>query len=418
MTTNSAIGNEPVKHRWLTRERVVIYSGAFLLIQVILLVIWAAAYWGLHVRTVPPLGVDFRVYWSASYVTLHQGALAAFDHNALIPVEAKLLADVAMDPAYAPWVYPPNFQLLIYPLALLPYPASYALFISAGLACCLLACTPIVKPEALPWVTVIAFPGIWVAIVTGQNSLLTLALAMTALTLLERRPLLAGVCAGALAIKPQLAVLFPLLFICGRHFRALGAMAAMWIFSCVLSGLIFGPQLWLKFFEAASWFSSTLVERGGDAMWNGMATVFAFARQLGADIPVAYAFHAAIALPVVGASAILWARNAHGGFEVRAATFGISTLLVQPYLMYYDLVWLILPIAYLAIDHAKRGTWSGTDGVIMVSVWLSPIAQFMAILGLPIGELGLLLLSNWGVLAMLLLFIVTLRRVRRVPLVV
>lgn len=409
MTTNSTIADEPARRRWLTRERVVIYSGAFLATQVILLVIWAVAHWGLHVPAVPPLGVDFRVYWSASYVTLYEGALAAFDHNKLLSVEAQLLAGVAMEPPYAPWVYPPSFQLLIYPLALLPYPASYVLFISAGLACCLLACTPMVKPGALPWVSVIAFPGIWIAIMTGQNSLLTLALTMAALTLLERRPLLAGLCAGSLAIKPQLAVLFPLLFICGGHFRALGAMVVMCIFSCALSGLIFGPQLWFRFFEAASWFSSAIVERGEGGMWNGMSTVFAFARQLGANIPVAYAIHAAIALPVVATTAFLWTRNSRCNFELRAAAFGTSTLLVQPYLMYYDLAWLIFPLGYLAIDHARRGTWNNVDRAIVIIVWASPMVVLLAVFGPPVGKLGLMLLSKWGVLGMLLLFIATSR---------
>jgi hypothetical protein len=51
----------PVRRPWLTRKRVVVYSLALLICQLVLLGAWAIGHWGLHLRGVPPLGLDFRV---------------------------------------------------------------------------------------------------------------------------------------------------------------------------------------------------------------------------------------------------------------------------------------------------------------------------------------------------------------------
>jgi hypothetical protein len=390
----------PPCHRWLTRERVIVYSASLLASQLILIGVWAVAHWVLNINSVPPLGVDFRVYWSASFVSLHDSAIEAFDPRQLHAIETKLLADTPSDVGYAPWVYPPTFQLLICPLALLPYLPSYALFACVGIACCLVACAPAVKAGALPWIFVIAFPGIWVATVCGQNSLLTLALAAGALGLLERRPLLSGVCAGMLVIKPQLAVLFPLMFLCGRHFRALAAMAATGGLFCAASGLLMGLPLWLKFFEVLSLFNTVVVQNGEGDIWKAMPTVFALARRLGASLPAAYVLHAAVAVSAILATAILWARRAR--LEVRSAAAVVTTLLAQPYLVYYDLAWLILPIIYLCVDRARWGDGTLVEGVIIAFAWLLPIPSFLAIFKPSMGQ--------WGVVLLPILLVVLLRR--------
>ena len=392
-------------HRWLTRERVVLYSAALLACQVILIGIWAMAHWAWHTPGVPPPGIDFRVYWSASYVSLHEGAIEAFNPQQLAAVEAKLLPDIPLEEMYAPWVYPPTFQLLIYPLALLPYLASYLLFAGFGLAYCMAMCAPAVRAGALPWVSVAAFPGIWVATVCGQNSLLTLALAAGALGLLERRPVLAGVCAGMLAIKPQLAVLFPLMFLCGRHYRAFGSMAVTGVLFCMVSGLVFGLPLWLKFFDMLAWFNTVIVQSGEGDIWNAMPTAFALARRMGASLSVAYAIHAAVAVPAVLATLFLWMRRARIG--VRCAAIVVATMLVQPYLVYYDLAWLVLPIIYLGVDGKTHGAWTRVECLTIGLAWLLPIASFLAVFKPSIGQ--------WGALLLPILLIVVVRRALRPP---
>jgi len=227
-----------------------------------------------------------------------------------------------------------------------------------------------------------------------------LALAAGALGLLERRPVLAGVCAGMLAIKPQLAVLFPLMFLCGRHFRAFGAMAVTGVLFCTVSGVVFGLPLWLKFFDMLSWFNTVIVQNGEGGIWSAMPTAFALARRMGASLSIAYAIHAAVAVPAVLATAILWVRRVR--IEVRFAAAIVATLLAQPYLVYYDLAWLILPIIYLCVDGKTHGAWNRVECLIIGLAWLLPIPSFLAVFKPSIGQ--------WGTLLLPILLIVALRR--------
>ena len=93
MTHTATDHASPDRRGWLSRERLVLYSAAILLFQLALLGIWASSCWVLHLPGVPPPGIDFRVFWSASFVSLHSGPLAAFDLHQMFAAEARLLPD-------------------------------------------------------------------------------------------------------------------------------------------------------------------------------------------------------------------------------------------------------------------------------------------------------------------------------------
>ncbi|WP_443798111.1 glycosyltransferase 87 family protein, partial [Burkholderia vietnamiensis] len=65
-----------------------------------------------------------------------------------------------------------------------------------------------------------------VALLAGQTSLASAALAGLGLLALNRRPVAAGICFALLTVKPQIAVLFPLALLCAAQWRALAAWAA------------------------------------------------------------------------------------------------------------------------------------------------------------------------------------------------
>ncbi|MBZ4317346.1 DUF2029 domain-containing protein, partial [Mycobacterium tuberculosis] len=72
---------------------------------------------------------------------------------------------------------------------------------------------------------VVAYSGVCLSALFGQNSVLTAGLAALALHLLGKRPVVAGVVIGLLAIKPQLAVVFPFVLIAARAWRTFAAAA-------------------------------------------------------------------------------------------------------------------------------------------------------------------------------------------------
>src|SRR5690242_6919700 len=73
-----------------------------------------------------PLGYDFITFWGASDLTLHGKPQAAFDAAQSLAAQQKAIAETYVE-FY--WHYPPTFQLVAAPLALLPYALSYLIFI-------------------------------------------------------------------------------------------------------------------------------------------------------------------------------------------------------------------------------------------------------------------------------------------------
>src|ERR1019366_7073866 len=135
-------------------------------------------------------------------------------------------AAIGIPTEYNYFYYPPVFLLICAPLAWLPYLPAFILFQAAGAAACFFALRMIRRD--LPLVVFLAFPGLWWAIGTGQNALLTAALFAAGTVLLERRPWLAGLCLGALCYKPHFGLLIPVALIAGGHWRgSLGAAAAV-----------------------------------------------------------------------------------------------------------------------------------------------------------------------------------------------
>ena len=119
-----------------------------------------------------PLDNDFITYWSASYLTLEGHPAAAFDmmqndsvQRLAVPVSSKIY----------PWHYPPTYQLLVLPLALLPYLPAYLSFIALSLLAYVAGLRRLIDwPDAT--FLLLAYPGAFICFLHGQNSLFTAAL--------------------------------------------------------------------------------------------------------------------------------------------------------------------------------------------------------------------------------------------------
>ncbi|VVD80754.1 glycosyltransferase family 87 protein [Pandoraea fibrosis] len=382
-------------HRAMMPRGVVLAAGVVMLAQWLALGAWAVSWLtsdGRATQGMPPLGHDLRVFWTVSWITRHVDALAAFDPATFVPTILRFF------PAYPEagyWLYPPTFQWLIQPLSWMSYPWTYAVYVIVSVAAFAMAVRQWRWWSRWPWVIAIAFPGLWVALLAGQNSLITLLLMTVALTYSGSRPLLAGLCGGLLVIKPQLAMMLPLWWLCARQWRALGAMALTAGLGCALSLAWSGWPLWQAFFAAVSRFNVEVVQRGAGGIWHAMPTVFAAARLHGATLPVAYALYALVAGLSAWLAAWLWAKRAPLPLRVAAAV--MATLLAQPYLLYYELAWLIVPLMCLSIlrdpaDAQGHATRARLVGVQLAAVWLLPLQAYLAVLWTPMGQWGVWLL--------------------------
>ncbi|MDB5974827.1 MAG: hypothetical protein JWR07_1587 [Nevskia sp.] len=158
----------------------------------------------------------------------------------------------------------------------------------------------------------LAFPGVFINFVRGQNGFLAAALMGGAL-LLPRRPVWAGILIGLLTIKPHLGVLWPVALICGRHWRALFSAALSSMLFLGLSVLMLGTNTLSGFFASLETFANMAFQDG--SMFAKIPSFLSFSSMLGLSRHMAFAVHVSVAVPVVAAVAWVWLR-------CRRITFG------------------------------------------------------------------------------------------------
>ncbi len=347
---------------WLNSDRVRIYPR---IILVLYLVIGLGALWRWWYLT-PARSLivsDLTVFWVAAQFALSGHAALAYYpeqlHTAMFAIAPGIQG------AYG-WFYPPTFYLLITPLGLLPYWGAYASFMTGSLMSYVIVMCKIIRGEAAMWLLA-AFPGIWINLLTGQNGLLTAALAGAALLILQKQPLLAGILIGLLAIKPHLAILFPIALVALGAWRTLATASFTAIIFMGISVLLLGTDS-LDAWRQSLGTVRSIMENGGTSPM--MPTVFAFMRLLNIPLPLSYMAHGLVALWAIG---IVWkAWRADVSFSLKAATLMIASLLASPYIFEYDLVWLGFPIAWIAQAGIRSG-WRPWEREVLVAAWILPL---------------------------------------------
>jgi len=313
-----------------------------------------------------PLGYDFSAFWGASYLTLDGRPQDAFDKDQILAAERVA---VPQTQKYYRWWYPPPYQLLIAPLALLPYAAAYCAFVGLTLVAYLFALRRLLhQPEALP--LLLAFPGTFICLLQGQNSFLTAALFAGGILCLRSRPILAGVLFGLLIYKPQFGLLIPIaLMASGRHRTFVAAAATCLAFSAVAT-IFFGFGLWLTFFDHLG-VALTLIGDGRKP-WEKLPTAFVFLRMLGVPAVMAFVAQAATALAAAAVVAHVWRRC--GPSLLAGAVLVAGTLVALPYVFDHEMAVLAAPLAILASDMAERGSlpW---ERAALATIYVTPFGM-------------------------------------------
>ncbi|HBD32336.1 MAG TPA: hypothetical protein DC084_01905, partial [Cupriavidus sp.] len=205
-------------------------------------------------------------------------------------------------------------------------------------------------------------------LISGQNSLYTLAAAGGALWLMRRHPVAAGACIALLCVKPQLGVLFPLMLLCERRWTTMAAAAGCSALFVGLTVMAFGVDIYPAFLHSLAMFRET-VAVNIDTL-RGAPTVFGVLYVAGASIPLANSVHAAVALCAIAACVWVWCTRPR--LALSASTLVVGTLLTQPYLIYYDLAWLAIPVALLCVDMIRFGS-RGWERLLLIVTWFAPM---------------------------------------------
>ncbi len=375
---------------WLNQARASAYVWIFLGAQVLaLLGLLAFSSRGMDMKG-DPLGTDFLSFWSAGRLALMGSPQSVYDVAAH---HAAQKAEFGPDAPYYAFFYPPIYLMLCLPLGLAPYFVSLAVWLAAtGWA--YVRALRAFAAEAAPYVALLAFPAVFIAIGHGQNAFLTTALFAAGVTALGGRPVLAGLCFGALAFKPHLALVVPVGLVALGQWRAIASAAITALALAAASLALFGEATWRAYFEAAGVAKLALDQNliGPEKMQSA----YAAARVLGFGAGVGYALQALVALCACVALARFVRRV--DDVAARGAMMAGTALLASPFLLDYDLLFLAMPLAYLFRAGRREGfaPWEKSTllaGWVLPSVSRALATQFHAPMG-PV-VIALVCLAVW-----------------------
>jgi glycosyl transferase family 87 len=284
---------------------------------------------------------DFVNVWAAGRMALAGHAASAYDWPAHKVVEESAVGH-AFD-GYFGWHYPPTFLFVAVVLSLIPYATAWVVW-TVGTFPAYLAAVRAIIGDRVGYFLGAAFPAVLANFIVGQNGFLTAGLIGGALTLIERRPALAGVLIGLLTYKPHLGLLFPIALVAGAQWRAFASATVVAVLMAAASWLAFGSDSWNAFFASIGHTSQAFLSDGW-ADWSKLQTAFGLARTLGGGEALAWSIQIAVAILAAAGVAVLWHSGA--AHEIKAAALATAALLATPYLYMYDLVVLAVPIAFL-----------------------------------------------------------------------
>jgi alpha-1,2-mannosyltransferase len=339
---------------WLTHDRVRGYS-TILILAGTAMIAWTLTGPGSTDPMGRTIGTDFVSFWTVSWALLNGHQHAIYNPEALAGLE-QAIAHPART-AFYPWEYPPTALLFVYPLALLPYLWSLALWLAVGAVGYLTAMWRILPRPLTLWAG-LAYPAVLLTIGHGQNGLMTTGLLGWGLLLLPRYRVSAGIMFGILGFKPQLALLVPVALIAGGQWRTLTAAGLTFVGLSGLTVIVFGASVWHGFYDSL-FFASRILESGLFPYYK-VQSAFAATRLLGGSPTIALTVQILTALAAAVILIMCWRYCSNSSLKNAALAAAIP--LATPYLLDYDLMIVALAMAWLVQaqrqDHALA--WEGT----------------------------------------------------------
>ncbi len=346
-------------------------------------------------RSEAVIGGDFMAFYAAAGAAWQGAPAAIYD-----PAYFQSLLQAAHPNANAhalTWQYPPTYLLLIAPLAALPYYIAYFFWSTATAVGYYAAARKIIRDRLILF-AVIAGPAAYVAYVTGQNGFLTAMLLLIAAVFPNKRPVLAGLAAGLLTVKPQLGLLIPIAYLAAGCWRAMAVAALTASLLAFASFAAFGAEPWFAFAAALSETSSQIA--GGAFPLAKMTTPFSAALFAGAPVRIANLVFAASLGFCVAFVWLVWRRIDDP--LTRAAALVACVLMAAPYGFYYELIILALPGAVIVMRGLERG-WLAYERPLLGAAYILPLlVSTMADFRQGVSP---------GFIAVLIIFGLTVRRV-------
>jgi hypothetical protein len=332
-----------------------------------------------------PYRSDFALYYGTSTIGLQSGFAHIYDETLKVQVWARLGSELGGPLQPFPVIQPPTVALFTAPLALLPFPAAYVIWLLLIAAAVLLAWWLAAPGGRLSraghLVALLALMPVGLGLSVGQAVFLVFASVLAAWWLLRRgHDVAAGIVLVLILLKPQEAALVPFsLLVIGRR-KAFAAWVAGAVVFTVAALAAIGP-------DGLSAYATRALEVSRHP--QGWASV----PNLSLPSLVGGGYLGLASIAVVAAVALFAAwTNRQGGIELPMAIAVVASLAATPYLHEPDTVMLVaaawlylhsapprwalayLVLGYVIIDlgQAPAVGWAPVVGIELV--WLAAMA--------------------------------------------
>jgi hypothetical protein len=312
----------------------------------VLLILTAAKFSGFALGEQPRPLVDFDDFYIAGELVWRGEIEKAYHFSTF----AELQKTLSSRESFIPWTYPPQFDLVVAPLALVPLGAAYFIF-TAGTLAAYLATLKRIAGEKFSSVLIFLCPAMIIAIACGQNGFLTGSLiGLTCLWLQSGRPL-AGLPLGLMVIKPHLAVAFAVYALVNRRWGVVLIAALTVALTSALATGVLGTGVWTAFLGGVHE-ARIFLEHGFYPLFR-MVSPYAAIRTLGCSSAVSF-----IAQALVAVLALALVCLASFRFSSRQALglTAVASLLISPYAYDYDLPIAGIGFALLLPDLIRLGS--------------------------------------------------------------
>ncbi len=333
----------------------------------------------------PRIFADFDAFYLASQMVWHGEIQQAYHFSMFTRAQESFYGA----PRFLPWAYPPQFNLVIAPLAFLPYWAAYGLFTATTFIAYLLTLR-LLAGKGFAAVSLAVSPSMVITILCGQNGFLTGALIGLTCLALQVRHISAGLPLGLMIIKPHLAVAYAVYMIMARRWASTLVATATVMATSLLTTMLLGTEVWAAFINGARE-ARTFLEEGMYPLFR-MISLYAVLRSFGASATIAFIGQAAAAGLVLGMICLL----ARCRFPVRQSLgmTAIASLLFSPYAYDYDLPILGIGLALLLPDILRRGRRREQAAILVLSFMTCIIGFVQTFLRLKIPTESMLTASD------------------------
>jgi hypothetical protein len=306
-------------------------------------------------------GRDFANVWIGGRLALSGITDRLYDAEQYAAVQKALLG-LRGEYNYS---YPPFSLFFATPLALLPYPLAFLVWIVGTAALFAWAARPYVTH--LPLALVILTPSATMNIWAGQYGFVIGALWLFSFRALAGRQAVGGLAAGLLAVKPHLALLLPAIFLYRRRFLTVSVALVVVAVAGLASAIVFGPSLWQEYVTRATSTQYAILSRAQDRFYfRLMPTTFVSFRyfSLGVAI-VAQLVTAGLALAGV------W-KVRRAEWRTLAFVGATATFLILPYAFGYDMT--VVSLGWVTLLHSRWNALTLSERVLLATAFVLPQA--------------------------------------------